>query len=134
MEADASWLLYAPDDAEFGGCCINATLRDYARLGLFVLRDGRLLDGSRALPEHWLRDSLTPSPAYAGYGYYWWLPGDGVFEAEGVFGQVVWVDPARQLVIAMHSAWSEPWSDAHEAHMRVFFEALAAAATQPQGE
>jgi len=30
---------------EFGGCCINATLRDYGRIGLFALADGRYFAG-----------------------------------------------------------------------------------------
>ena len=30
---------------EHGGCCISATLRDYARIGLFALGDGVLSDG-----------------------------------------------------------------------------------------
>ena len=34
MESDASWVLTEPGGGEFGGCCINATLRDYGRLGL----------------------------------------------------------------------------------------------------
>ncbi len=46
MEADASWQLTEPNGGEFGGCCINATLRDYARLGLFALENGTLADGT----------------------------------------------------------------------------------------
>ena len=30
MEADGSWVIDQPGGVEYGGCCINATLRDYA--------------------------------------------------------------------------------------------------------
>ena len=42
MESEAYWMLDEADGVEYGGCCINATLRDYARLGLFALNKGVL--------------------------------------------------------------------------------------------
>jgi CubicO group peptidase (beta-lactamase class C family) len=77
MEYDATWLLSLPSDRETGGCCISATLRDYARLGLLALADGVLPDGTRVVPEGWMAASTTPSKGYDGYGYKWWLYGDG---------------------------------------------------------
>ena len=126
MESDASWLLEAPGGVELGGCCINATLRDYARIGLFALRDGVLPTGERVLPEGWMQESTTPSKGYEGYGYYWWLKGDGVYAAQGVFGQLIWIDPARKLVIAMHAAWPNAGDAAHWAHREAFIRALTA--------
>jgi CubicO group peptidase (beta-lactamase class C family) len=45
-----------------------------------------------------------------GYGYQWWLPPGrpGVFQAVGIYGQSIWVDPARRLVIVQTSAWPTP--------------------------
>lgn len=106
MEHDASWNLTEPGGGEFGGCCINASLRDYARLGLFAMRDGRLPDGSSSLPTGWMKASTTPSQGYAGYGYLWWLVGDGVYRASGIFGQGIYINPSANVVIAMHSARS----------------------------
>ena len=103
MEYDANWLLSLPQDRETGGCCISATLRDYARLGLLALADGVLPDGSRVVPEGWITASTTPSQGYEGYGYKWWLYGDKRFGARGVFGQAIFVDPKANLVIAAHS-------------------------------
>jgi len=40
IESDASWLIDPVYGVENGGCCLNATLRDYARIGLFALNDG----------------------------------------------------------------------------------------------
>jgi CubicO group peptidase (beta-lactamase class C family) len=39
MESDATWVT-DQSGQEFGGCCVNATLRDYARLGLFAMQGG----------------------------------------------------------------------------------------------
>jgi CubicO group peptidase (beta-lactamase class C family) len=104
MEADAYWQLTEPAGGEFGGCCINATLRDYGRLGLFAMNGGLLADGTRVLPESWMKESTSPSKGYEGYGYQWWLVGDGTFRASGIFGQGIYIDPGRELVIAVHSA------------------------------
>ena len=103
MESDATWLLSLPEDRETGGCCISATLRDYARLGLLALADGVLPDGTRVLPEGWMAASTTPSRGYEGYGYKWWLDAAGRYGAYGIFGQVISVDPEAKLVIAVHS-------------------------------
>ncbi|MEM7705864.1 MAG: serine hydrolase [Pseudomonadota bacterium] len=104
MEFDASWNLTEPGGGEFGGCCINATLRDYARLGVFAMNDGRLPDGTRVLPEGWMQESTSPSKAFPGYGYFWWLEREGVFRASGIFGQAIYIDTQRKVVIAQHSA------------------------------
>jgi len=107
MESDANWLLGATGGGEIGGCCISATLRDYGRIGLFALRNGKLPDGTEVLPEDWIRQSTGASSAFDGYGYLWWLNSDGTYEARGVFGQIIHINPQRNLVIAKHGAWSD---------------------------
>ncbi|MFK7916206.1 MAG: serine hydrolase domain-containing protein [Pseudomonadales bacterium] len=111
MEADAYWQLTEFGGGEFGGCCINATLRDYARLGLFALADGQLADGTRVLPKGWMAESVAPSKGFDGYGYFWWLGGDGSYQASGVFGQAIYINPKENMVIAVHSAWNEANSE-----------------------
>lgn len=103
MQHDANWLSGAPDGGELGGCCISATLRDYARIGLFAMHDGVLPNGTRVLPEGWMRESTTASQGNEGYGYLWWLYADGAYGARGIFGQQIRIDPTRDLVIALHS-------------------------------
>ena len=125
MEADASWVIDQPGGGEYGGCCINATLRDYARIGLFALRDGVTPLGRRVLPEGWIRESVAPSPAYDGYGYYWWRFGDGAYGGLGIFGQQIWMDPARNIVIAQHAAWPNAGDDALREHRAAAIAALA---------
>jgi CubicO group peptidase (beta-lactamase class C family) len=125
MESDASWLLERDGGVEMGGCCINATLRDYARIGIFAMNGGILPDGTPVLPDDWMAKSTTPSAGYQGYGYYWWLLGDGVYAALGVFGQIIWIDPSREIVIALHSAWPNAGNAELRDHRAAFIKALA---------
>ncbi|ANM30896.1 beta-lactamase [Acidobacteria bacterium Mor1] len=131
MESDAAWTLDRPRGEELGGCCLNATLRDYARIGRFAVRDGVLPDGTRVLPEGWMTQSTTPSPAADQYGYYWWLLGGGTYAAIGIFGQTIWIDPQRDIVIAMHSAWPEATGRELSRHRMAFLASLAEALAEP---
>jgi CubicO group peptidase (beta-lactamase class C family) len=124
METDATWNLSEAGGGEFGGCCINATLRDYARLGLFALGGGRLTDGTAVLPEGWMAESTTASRGYSGYGYFWWLGDEGVFAASGVFGQAILLHPGKNIVIAMHSAREAASDDTDWALQEAMFKAL----------
>jgi CubicO group peptidase (beta-lactamase class C family) len=107
MENQASWLL-GPDGFEISGCCIQASLRDFARYGLFVLEDGKI-DGASILPEGWFematRKQADIGTSGKGYGYQWWTFDDGSFTARGIFGQTIFIDPERQLVIAFNGNW-----------------------------
>lgn len=104
MESDAFWTLTEPGGGEFGGCCISATLRDYARLGLFAMNGGRLADGTAVLADDWMQASTSPSAGYPGYGYLWWLTAGDAFRATGIFGQGICVHPEQNVVVALHSA------------------------------
>lgn len=129
MEHDGYWVLSEPGGGEFGGSSLNASLRDYARLGLFALHDGELPDGSRTLPEGWMAESTEPSQGHAGYGYLWWLREGGVYAASGIFGQGIHIDPANNVVIAMHSARDGASNRDAWALQGAFFDALAEAAS-----
>jgi CubicO group peptidase (beta-lactamase class C family) len=131
MEADADWNLTEPGGAEFGGCCINATLRDYARLGLFALNNGRLADGTAVLPEDWMARSTTPASSNPRYGYLWWLDGSGAYQASGIFGQGIYIQPEQNLVIALHSARPDASREQDwqlQAHM---YQAIQGALSEP---
>ncbi|MDG1229831.1 MAG: serine hydrolase [SAR86 cluster bacterium] len=106
MEFDAYWVLDYDHNLELGGCCINATLRDYARIGIFAMNNGILENGLNVLPKEWMQQSTTPSPNLEYYGFQWWLDGPNYnsFYADGIFGQFIWVDPDSKTVVAMHSA------------------------------
>jgi len=127
MEADAVWTLTEPGGGEFGGCCISATLRDYGRLGLFALAAGRLPDGTEVLADGWMEESTTPSQAYSGYGYLWWLDGTDAYRASGIFGQGICVHPRQNVVVALHSARAVASKDEDWALQEALCHALATA-------
>jgi CubicO group peptidase (beta-lactamase class C family) len=124
MEHDAYWVLSEPGGGEFGGSSLNASLRDYARIGLFALSGGTLADGSRVLPDGWMAESTTPSAGYANYGYLWWLRGDSAYAASGIFGQAIHIDPKNNVVIALHSARDDASNPEDWALQRTLFGAL----------
>jgi CubicO group peptidase (beta-lactamase class C family) len=127
MESDATWLTAGPGGGETGGCCISATLRDYARLGIFAMNDGVLPDGTRVLPEGWMAESVAPSAGYEGYGYLWWLVGDGAYAAQGIFNQQIFVDPAQRLVIAAHGNAPTATGSDYERHLDAVTQVLRSA-------
>ncbi len=126
MEADANWWLESPDGLEVGGSGLSATLRDYARFGLFLLEDG-VIDGDRILPEGWVSEAGTPKIVdgkEVEYGYMLWPLHRNTYAAIGIFGQFVFVDPDKNLVVAMWSAQPKPL-DRHGLDEYVFLEALS---------
>jgi CubicO group peptidase (beta-lactamase class C family) len=110
MEADANWLL---DGSSPGSavtfCCLNATLRDFARLGE-LYRLGGNWQGQQLLSQEWILEATIPDSPHLqpgqvrevrGYQYQWWVPKDydGEYFASGIWGQNIWVDEKRGIVI-----------------------------------
>jgi CubicO group peptidase (beta-lactamase class C family) len=129
MQADAHWITMGTSGVERAGCCLSATLRDYGRLGLVALKDGVAPDGSRLLPDGWIAESTRSSPAHKGYGYFWWLRGNGNYFASGSFGQHIEVAPGRRTIVAVQSYWPEAFNDTLIAHNDAAVEALIAFAS-----
>ena len=135
MEADANWWLDSPDGLEIGGSGFSATLRDYGRVGLVILKRGRA-GGEAILPADWVREATTPKMLRGGtpldYGYLWW-PGptpasrrDGAFDAAGIHGQYLYVNPAARVVIVVWSAQPQP-TGGEVIDEWAFFDAVTAA-------
>lgn len=118
-EADAYWLVDQKHETLAAGG-LNAVLRDYARFGLLYLNEGRNWKGEQIVPAKWVQASVTPDAPHLmpgredpaagipfGYGYQWWIPGkqQGDFTAIGIYGQFIYVNPARKVVIAKTSAY-----------------------------
>jgi CubicO group peptidase (beta-lactamase class C family) len=133
VERDATWWVEAPGGMGLAGSGLGATLRDYGRFGLFVQHDG-VLDGQRIVPEGWFRDAGSAhviGGKSEDYGYLWWpIPtGDpihqGAFEALGIFGQHLYINPNEKLVIVVLSARPKPNSSTHILNDGAFFAAVA---------
>ena len=106
MEQDAAWLTV--HGKETGGACISMRLRDYARFGEFI-RNGAMIDGRPVVADGWLgqatKRQIDTGWGDVGYGYQWWINSDGAYRALGVFGQLIYVDPSRKLVVVGVAAW-----------------------------
>ena len=100
----------------------NSTLRDAARFGLMALGDGKLGD-TQIAPKSWIEDTYAMDAAdnkagaaavnadpnherfidgFTGYRSFWWQFDQSQNEriAMGVHGQVIYVNKAKNLVIA----------------------------------
>jgi CubicO group peptidase (beta-lactamase class C family) len=123
MEQQATWIL-SKTGQEISGCCIQAATRDFARFGQFIL-NGAMVDDKPILPEGWLAEATTARTPIGkperGYGYQWWTYDDGTFSARGIFGQGIFIDPKRKLVIASNANWGGGATDPVAAPAREAF-------------
>lgn len=131
-ESEAKWStdLYGTVMAFWG---LNATARDFARLGVVFAQGGRYR-GQQIVPAEWVAQATSASAprlergsvdGHWGYGYQWWLP-DGQrddFSAIGIWGQFIYVDPNSETVIVKMSA--DPEFKPHEVEAMAVFRAIA---------
>ena len=118
-ETSALWRAGA-DGLERAGGNLNATARDWARLGVLLAHDGVRPDKPQLgplLPQDFLLEAtdwkrhpeaFAPRKAtpYYGYGYQvWTFPGaKRRFALLGVYGQAIYVDPEQKLVMVHMAA------------------------------
>jgi CubicO group peptidase (beta-lactamase class C family) len=102
---------------EFAGGGLNTGLRDLARFGEMMRRNGRF-NGQQIVPEavvaeirqggdkeRFAKAGYKTLPGWS-YRNMWWVTHNehGAFAARGVHGQVVWIDPAAEMVIARYAS------------------------------
>ena len=112
-EHDASWDLDHEDGRESASSGLNATARDFARLGRLYL-DGGAARGVQIVPREWvtastIRDTARHEPEVVTWWqmqhqHYWWIPlhnwdAERDFFADGSRGQRIYVHPGSRLVI-----------------------------------
>ncbi len=130
MRSDALWLT---DDLgmELAFGTLNVTVRDYARFGRLYLNQGQW-QGQQLVPKQWIIDSTTPDAAHlmpgenpsssnrSGYGYQWWIPEhpQNDYLARGIYGQYIYVNPAKKVVIVKTSA-DPDWLSTNEENYTV---------------
>ena len=115
MESYGFWMIDGSPDTgrEFSGGGFNAVARDYARLGLMMLRNGKAGD-RQVIPQAWVKQSTTPDvreaadpedPSFA-YHFQWWpIVNSDAYMARGLQGQVIYVDPGADTVIVKLSSF-----------------------------
>ena len=123
-----------PSGLTIGGWGIRTSLRSYAKFGYLFLNNGKW--GSQQLvPEDWVKLSVSQiTQKIDHYGLHWWilkgfgdfdLP-DDIFLAIGIHGQLVYVIPSKNIVIAKFSSNSDPlnadWDD--ELFLRYILDSL----------
>jgi len=124
---------------EVAGAGLNTTLRDLARFGEMMRNDGRF-NGRQIVPaavvadirrggdrELFARGGWPTLPGYS-YRHMWWVShGEhGVFQARGIHGQRIYVDPAAELTVARYASHPIASNPANDPLTHPAFEALAA--------
>jgi len=115
---EASWNLDHAGGIERGFGNLNATPRDFAKLGLLALAGGKV-GGRTLVSPAWMARITTPvAEAEPGWMYaaLWWHPPDHEknrdYSAIGVYGQYVYVNPARYTVVVKLSDYGSQQDEA----------------------
>lgn len=142
MESDAYW---GKDNhgnvLTFMG--LNVTARDYAKFGRLYMNEGDW-NGKQIIPAAWVKESLTPDAEYLklkdhywkgwdiGYQYQWWVPAgdEGEFTGIGVWGQYLYVNPAKRLIIVKNSV--DPGFDTRDMETIAAFRAIGEYLAKPR--
>ena len=107
MEQVGGWMI-DENGQEASGCCVMASLKDWGRVGQFIL-DGAQVNGQPVVPADYLAQATTAQAQTGepgiGYGFQWWTLPRGRFGAQGIFGQSITIDRERKLVVVILSAW-----------------------------
>ena len=112
---------------------LNMTTQDYALFG-HMIASGGMSFGTRIVAEDWITQSTRASaPTDAGdisYGYQWWIPvgaANGQFMARGIYGQYIYIDRPRGVVIAVNGADRRFREDSVNGQNIAMFRAIAEA-------
>lgn len=113
-----------PGGLAHAGCCLMLTPESFVRIGILLARDG-VWEGRRLLPDGWVRETVTPSPANPHWGLHMWIGrpcverrrwfpersqpvgvlhsecylADDLFLFDGSGNQAMWIVPSRDLVV-----------------------------------
>ena len=103
MEYDATWSLDRKNNGvEKTFCCLNARARDFAKIGRLYLENGNW-NGKQIVSKEWVRNSTKVDSTggnVARYQHQWWInQKDNSFEAEGILGQHIYVNPEKNVII-----------------------------------
>lgn len=133
MQLSAYWILDGePGTGQaYGGGGFNASARDLARIGQMMLNGGSI-NNKQIVPAKWVAQSTHYERSEAvipmenrGYQFQWrTFLNTKIYEAIGVYGQYVSVDPATNTVIVKLSSWPEKGGLQYELDNRDLFTAI----------
>ena len=116
LEHDLFWSLDKEDGDEKAFCCIYATARDYAKLGLLLLNKG-IHNNEQIIPEWYYNEMVSPQNLMTldgisnyRYGLHIWTyldPKGKVNYCRGMRGQYIITIPKEKIVIVRLGAKSE---------------------------
>ena len=119
-----------------------ATARDWVRLGLMIVNDGKVGDRqviSKSYLDEATRMSAQPEHFHKGngvnrlygYGYQFWLHGESQPVMLGVFGQHLFLDRSRKAVLLITSAWPSTVMPLYSMNYSRLFEAFTESLDTP---
>ena len=115
-------------------CCLDATAKDWLRIGLLILNKGKIGD-QRVVSEQWIDAMTNPSDLNPNYGYLTWLGREhqenrmynekssstayhsepfidkDIIYLDGFGGQRVYIVPSKNLVIVRTGSIRMSWDD-----------------------
>jgi CubicO group peptidase (beta-lactamase class C family) len=104
----AYWSLDKENGVEKGYCCLYATTRDFAKIGLLILQNGNWA-GEQLISENYLQETFKPATLKTltgkenqRYGLHWWVvptSEDTIKYARGIQGQYIAVMPSKNIVV-----------------------------------
>ncbi|UCD37432.1 MAG: serine hydrolase [Fidelibacterota bacterium] len=111
-----SWSWYN-ESVSNGGWGLRLRPVDLVKFGQLYLQQG-YYDGMQVIPEEWVAtstDSLGIMSVWTNYGYQWWryssrmveagmLDSTGIYFGSGYGGQILWIIPYYNMVIATNAA------------------------------
>ena len=127
MQQCGYWITDECSGMNIGGSGLSASLRDFARLGTLMLNDGKIGNES-IFADEYLKNATSLlyqiNDQGGGYGYLWWHNPDGSYAARGIFGQLLYIHPAENLIIAQMAAWPQAGSKELSQTQQAFIQAV----------
>ena len=122
-----------PGGLAHSGCCMMLPAESFVRLGILQMQDG-VWESKRLLPEGWMKETLTPSPANPKWGLHMWIGkpyqervrffpersqpvgvlhtepylADDLFLWDGSGNQAMWIVPSKKLVVLRFGPTPKP--------------------------
>lgn len=107
-ESDAYWSLDRKGGDDKAFCCLYATAKDFARLGVLVNNNGKYA-GKQIIPESYMKEMVTPANLMTEegipnerYGLQMWMyfgGADPAYYFRGILGQYIISIPEENLII-----------------------------------